>query len=68
MKITDKTIVFDRFCRLEKKGIKGSGLGLAIAKKIIEFHRGGIGVEDNPQGGAIFIVEIPKLEYLDQIH
>lgn len=68
LKMTDKTIVFDRFCRLEKKGIKGSGLGLAIAKKIIELHRGGIGVEDNPQGGAIFIVEIPKLEYLDQIH
>jgi PAS domain S-box-containing protein len=68
LKMTDKTIVFDRFCRLEKKGIKGSGLGLAIAKKIVELHRGGIGVEDNPQGGAIFIVEIPKSEYLDQIH
>lgn len=67
LKKTDKTIIFDRFCRLEKTGIKGSGLGLAIAKKIIELHRGGIGVEDNPQGGAIFIVEIPKSEYLDQI-
>ncbi len=67
LKKTDKTIIFDRFCRLEKTGIKGSGLGLAIAKKIIELHKGGIGVEDNPQGGAIFIVEIPKSEYLDQI-
>lgn len=67
LKKTDKTIIFERFCRLEKTGIKGSGLGLAIAKKIIELHRGGIGVEDNPQGGAIFIVEIPKSEYLDQI-
>lgn len=68
LKMADKSIVFDRFCRLEKKGIKGSGLGLAIAKKVVELHRGGIGVEDNPQGGAIFIVEIPKSEYLDQIH
>lgn len=68
LKMTDKTIIFDRFCRLEKKGIKGSGLGLAIAKKIVELHKGGIGVEDNPQGGAVFIVEIPKSEYLDQVH
>ncbi|TRZ90704.1 MAG: PAS domain-containing sensor histidine kinase, partial [Methanosarcinales archaeon] len=68
LKKTDKTVIFDRFCRLDKKGVKGSGLGLAIAKKIVELHKGGIGVEDNPQGGAVFIVEIPKLEYLDQVH
>ena len=64
----DKTVIFDRFCRLDKKGVKGSGLGLAIAKKIVELHKGGIGVEDNPKGGAVFIVEIPKSEYLDQVH
>lgn len=68
LKKIDKTVIFDRFCRLDKKGVKGSGLGLAIAKKIVELHKGGIGVEDNPQGGAVFIVEIPKLEYLDQVH
>ena len=64
----DRTVIFDRFCRLDKKGVKGSGLGLAIAKKIVQLHKGGIGVEDNPKGGAVFIVEIPKLEYLDQVH
>lgn len=64
LKNEDKAVIFDRFCRLEKKGVKGSGLGLAIAKKIIELHRGGIGVEDNPQGGAVFIVEIPKSGYI----
>lgn len=68
LKNTDKTLIFDRFCRIEKKGVKGSGLGLAIAKKITELHRGGIGVEDNPEGGAVFIVEVPKSEYLNQIH
>jgi two-component system phosphate regulon sensor histidine kinase PhoR len=68
LKKIDKTIIFDRFCRLEKKGVKGSGLGLAIVKKIVELHRGGIGVEDNPEGGAVFIVEIPKSEYLDPVH
>ncbi len=55
-----KTAIFERFQWMEKKGVKGSGLGLAIARKILEFHKGRIWVEDNPEGGAIFIVEIPK--------
>lgn len=56
-----KTAIFERFQWMEKKGVKGSGLGLAIARKIMEFHKGRIWVEDNPEGGAIFVVEIPKL-------
>ncbi|MDD5474248.1 MAG: PAS domain S-box protein [Candidatus Methanoperedens sp.] len=55
-----KTAIFERFHWMEKKGVKGSGLGLAIARKIMEFHKGRIWVEDNPEGGAIFVVEIPK--------
>jgi len=60
IKDSEKTLIFERFRRLEKKGVKGSGLGLAIAKKILELHNGRIRVEDNPEGGAIFVVEIPK--------
>jgi signal transduction histidine kinase len=56
----DKTRIFDRFRRIEKKGVKGSGLGLAIAERIVELHKGRIWVEDNPEGGAVFVVEIPK--------
>jgi PAS domain S-box-containing protein len=56
----DKKAIFDRFHRLEKKGVKGSGLGLAIASKIMELHNGRIWVEDNPEGGAVFVIEIPK--------
>lgn len=55
-----KEDIFDRFKRKEKKGVKGSGLGLAIAKKIVELHRGKIWIEDNPEGGAVFLVELPK--------
>jgi len=55
-----KTVVFERFRRMEKLGVKGSGLGLAIAGKIVELHKGRIWVEDNPEGGAVFNVEIPK--------
>jgi len=34
-------------------------LGLAIAGKIIELHKGKIWVEDNPEVGAVFVVD-PK--------
>ncbi|MCX9010795.1 MAG: PAS domain S-box protein [Candidatus Methanoperedens sp.] len=68
LKDADKTMVFDMLCGMEKNGVKGSGLGLAIARRIIRLHRGGIGVEDNPDGGAVFIVELPKLECLYQHH
>ncbi len=68
LKDVDKTVVFDMLCGMEKNGVKGSGLGLAIARRIVRLHRGGIGVEDTPDGGAVFIVELPKLEYLYQHH
>lgn len=55
-----KERVFGRFERLHKAGVKGSGLGLAIAKRIVELHRGRIWVEDNPGGGAVFLVSLPK--------
>jgi len=56
----DKSRLFTRFQRADKKGVKGTGLGLAIAKRIVELHKGRIWIEDNPEGGSIFYVEIPK--------
>ncbi|MGB8218082.1 MAG: PAS domain-containing sensor histidine kinase [Candidatus Methanoperedens sp.] len=61
IKESDKTMIFERFRRGGKIGVKGSGLGLAIAGKIMELHNGRIWVEDNPEGGAVFIVEIPGI-------
>ncbi len=55
-----KEAIFDRFKRLEKGGVKGSGLGLAIVKRVVLAHNGKVWVEDNPGGGSIFKVEIPK--------
>jgi two-component system phosphate regulon sensor histidine kinase PhoR len=55
-----KIAIFTRFERLKKEGVKGSGMGLAIVKKIVEMHRGRVWVEDNPGGGSIFYVIIPK--------
>jgi len=55
-----KESIFHRFERLDKQGIQGTGLGLAICKRIVELHNGTIWVEDNPSGGAVFKVNIPK--------
>jgi signal transduction histidine kinase len=60
IKAEDKPKVFTRFERLKKEGVQGTGLGLAIAKRIVELHQGRIWVEDNPAGGAVFCVSLPK--------
>ncbi len=61
----DKLKVFTRFERLKREGVKGTGLGLAIAKRIVELHQGRIWVEDNPAGGSIFCVSLPKATEAD---
>jgi hypothetical protein len=55
----DKKAIFTRFERRQKGPVKGVALGHTIAKKIVELHEGKIWVEDNPDGGSIFIVELP---------
>ena len=40
----------------------GSGLGLAMVKNIIENAGGAIVYRPNPQGGAIFLLEFPRVE------
>ena len=57
----DKPKLFQRFKRVDKKGIKGTGLGLAIVKRIVELHSGDVGIENNPAGqGSVFWVTIEK--------
>ncbi|VVB88479.1 Methyl sulfide methyltransferase-associated sensor [uncultured archaeon] len=60
IKDEDKAKLFTRFQRVDKKGVKGTGLGLAIVKRIVELHEGRVWIEDNPEGGSVFCVEIPK--------
>ena len=55
-----KEAVFERFMRKKKRGIKGSGIGLAITKSVVDAHNGKVWVEDNPGGGCIFHIAVPK--------
>lgn len=57
--------IFERFVQAEASeptGRKGSGIGLAIAQGIAELHGGSIGVENKPDGGCEFHVELPLVE------
>jgi two-component system sensor histidine kinase/response regulator len=65
----DKEKVFDRFVQVEKHvgpGKHGTGLGLAICRDLIQLHSGRIWIEDNPSGGAIFRILLPKCESQEQ--
>jgi NtrC-family two-component system sensor histidine kinase KinB len=53
--------IFDRFVQVPGstgRGL-GTGLGLSFAKLTIEAHHGEIWVEDNPEGGSVFVIRLP---------
>lgn len=54
--------VFDRFFQVDSvvtRSFEGSGVGLALVKELVELHRGTIRVENDPEGGANFFLELP---------
>lgn len=52
---------FQIFQRLHtNREYKGTGIGLAICKKIVESLEGKIHIENNPSGGSIFRIVLPK--------
>lgn len=53
-------LVFDKFYRLNRTGTGGTGLGLSIVKGFTEAMSGKVTLQNLPQGGAQFIIEIPS--------
>jgi PAS domain S-box-containing protein len=52
--------VFERYRRTPEgaTAAKGSGLGLAIVRELVTVHGGTVAIEDAPEGGALFVVEV----------
>ncbi len=55
--------VFERFRQLEggaTRRLGGTGLGLSIARDFAVMHGGSIAISEAPEGGALFVVELPR--------
>jgi signal transduction histidine kinase len=52
---------FYRTDRAQRSGVGGSGLGLAVVHDLVAQYGGSAAVEDAPNGGARFVVELPGL-------
>jgi two-component system sensor histidine kinase HydH len=53
----DEAKIFDAF---QTSKTHGTGLGLAIARRIVELHQGTLAAHNHPEGGAVFMLEIPS--------
>jgi len=53
---------FERFHQLDGAATRkmgGTGLGLHIARELVSLHGGTLAIDDAPEGGALFVVELP---------
>jgi len=55
-----RDLVFERFSRGRVGPPTGVGLGLAIVQRHVAVHDGRVFVEERPEGGARFVVELPR--------
>lgn len=44
----------------DKNGTGGIGIGLSYSRSLAELHSGSLSVKDNPSGGTVFILCLPK--------
>lgn len=58
----EKKMVFNKFYRVgneESRRSKGTGLGLYLVRRIIQQHKGHIGIKDNQPNGSVFVIQLP---------
>ncbi|MFN7931429.1 MAG: ATP-binding protein [Blastocatellia bacterium] len=55
--------IFDPFFTTKDVG-QGMGLGLSLTRRIVEDHQGWIEVTNQPTGGAVFTIWLPKAEHI----
>jgi two-component system sensor histidine kinase KdpD len=51
--------IFDKFYRAPATAAGGTGLGLAIVKGFVEAQGGRVQAENQPGGGAAFVIRMP---------
>lgn len=60
----EREVIFDlpRLLELRRSGHarQGRGMGLNLCRLVADAHRGRVRVESNPEGGSIFILELPS--------
>lgn len=54
----DRSRLFERLWRADRGAGGGTGLGLAIAQRIAQAQGGRIEAQDNPGGGAVFVLSL----------
>jgi signal transduction histidine kinase/ActR/RegA family two-component response regulator len=61
--VVERDVIFERFRQAPTYGTHrpGTGLGLAIAADLVTLHQGRIEVRDADEGGASFLVTLPRL-------
>jgi signal transduction histidine kinase len=60
--------IFEKFAQADTSDARqkgGTGLGLSIVKQIVQRLGGEVGFSDAPGGGAVFYVELPRLDAVD---
>jgi two-component system sensor histidine kinase KdpD len=56
---SDLERIFDKFYRVPGTATGGTGLGLSISRGLVEAHGGVLTAENQPRGGARFILRLP---------
>jgi signal transduction histidine kinase len=62
---SDRARIWEPYYRLEDNangGAAGTGIGLAVVEKLASLHNGKAWVEETPEAGARFVVQLPAAE------